>query len=96
MPAPRSRVPRPLTKSQFVAGVQCHKLLWWRVHEPNAPELVPTPDQQARFDAGRYSSASAFAAQAVGLDPTPKWLGIAAYLALQARLRGNGTEAPAA
>jgi len=53
MPAPSSRVPRPLTKSQFVAGVQCHKLLWWRVHEPNAPELVPTPDQQARFGAGR-------------------------------------------
>src|SRR5205823_1168754 len=22
---------------------QCHKQLWWRVHEPDAPELVPDP-----------------------------------------------------
>jgi predicted RecB family nuclease len=52
MPMP-PRAPRPLTKSLFVAGIQCHKLLWWRAHEPNAPELAPTPDQQARFEAGR-------------------------------------------
>src|SRR5262245_9529298 len=22
-----------------MAGLQCHKLLWWMVHEPEAPEL---------------------------------------------------------
>jgi predicted RecB family nuclease len=52
MPMP-PREARPLSKSQFLAGVQCLKLLWWRVHEPDAVELKPTPDQQARFDAGR-------------------------------------------
>ena len=31
--------PHRLSKSRFVAGVQCHKLLWWKVHEPNAEEL---------------------------------------------------------
>src|SRR5262249_29463014 len=28
-----------LSKSRFVAGLQCHKQLWWVVHEPTAPEL---------------------------------------------------------
>jgi hypothetical protein len=46
------REPRAISKSQFLAGVQCLKQLWWRVHEPRAPELAPTPDQQARFTAG--------------------------------------------
>src|SRR5213592_2566018 len=32
-----------LSKSRFLAGLQCHKQLWWRVHEPDAPELVPNP-----------------------------------------------------
>jgi predicted RecB family nuclease len=41
-----------LSKSRFVAGLQCHRLLWWRVHEPDAPELVPTPLQQGIFDRG--------------------------------------------
>jgi len=30
-----------LSKSRFLAGLQCHKQLWWRAHEPDAPELVP-------------------------------------------------------
>ena len=29
-----------LSKSRFTAGLQCHKQLWWKVHEPDAPELV--------------------------------------------------------
>ena len=41
-----------LSKSRFTAGLQCHKLLWWRVHEPDAPELVADPAQQALFDQG--------------------------------------------
>ena len=45
-------VPR-LSKSRFLAGLQCHKLLWWQVHEPHAPELKPSPDLEARFAAGK-------------------------------------------
>src|SRR5260370_35051321 len=41
-----------LSKSRFGAGVQCHKQLWWRVHEPDAPELVPEPGLRNRFDQG--------------------------------------------
>jgi Domain of unknown function(DUF2779) len=34
-------LPRPvgLSKSRVMAGRQCHKLLWWMVHEPAPPEL---------------------------------------------------------
>lgn len=42
-----------LSKSRFIAGLQCHKLLWWKVHEPQAPELGASPDLQARFEAGK-------------------------------------------
>ena len=43
-----------LSKTRFAAGLQCHKLLWWTTHEPEAPELahnhVPafTLDEYAR------------------------------------------------
>ena len=39
-----------LSKSRFVAGQQCHKLLWWKVHEPDAVELQPDKVLQDRFD----------------------------------------------
>ena len=42
-----------LSKSRFLTGLQCLKQLWWRVHEPDAPELVPSADLQARFEAGK-------------------------------------------
>jgi len=41
-----------LSKSRFTAGLQCLKQLWWRVHEPQAPELVVDPQTQAIFDQG--------------------------------------------
>jgi predicted RecB family nuclease len=41
-----------LSKSRFVAGLQCHKQLWWRVHEPDAPELAPSPPLQHRLEQG--------------------------------------------
>ena len=41
-----------LSKSRFTAGRQCHKQLWWRVHEPDARELVPSARTQAIFDQG--------------------------------------------
>jgi hypothetical protein len=28
-----------LSKSRFTSGIQCHKKLWWELHEPDAPEL---------------------------------------------------------
>ena len=30
-----------LPKSRFTSGLQCHKQLWWKVHEPDAVELQP-------------------------------------------------------
>ena len=49
-------MPRPhgLSKSRFMSGLQCHKQLWWRVHEPGAPELVPDPALQLRYDTGMH------------------------------------------
>jgi hypothetical protein len=46
--------PKPfrLSKSRFTAGLQCHRQLWWKVHEPAAPELQPDPGLQAIFDMG--------------------------------------------
>jgi hypothetical protein len=41
-----------LSKSRFAAGVQCHKLLWWKAHEPGAVELQPDKVLQDRFDQG--------------------------------------------
>ena len=46
-----------LSKSRFTAGLQCHKQLWWKVHEPDAPELVASPAQQAVFDQGHGACA---------------------------------------
>jgi predicted RecB family nuclease len=43
-----------LSKSRFVAGLQCHKLLWWRVHEPEAPELQPDKVLQDLFGQGQH------------------------------------------
>src|SRR5438552_6595404 len=45
--------PARLSKSRYLSGLQCHKQLWWRVHEPEAPELSPTPGQQNLFAQGR-------------------------------------------
>jgi hypothetical protein len=45
--------PPRLSKSQFTTGLQCHKLLWWQVHEPDAPELAEIdPAMQFIFDQG--------------------------------------------
>ncbi len=41
-----------LSKSRYVAGLQCHKQLWWRVHDRDAPELVPDPVARNRFEQG--------------------------------------------
>src|SRR2546430_116402 len=41
-----------LSKSRFLSGLQCHKQLWWRVHEPEAAELIPTKALQNLFAQG--------------------------------------------
>jgi hypothetical protein len=46
-------MPQRLSKSRYTAGVQCHKLLWWKVHEPLAVELQPDKVLQDRFDQGK-------------------------------------------
>jgi hypothetical protein len=43
---------RRLSKSRYVAGLQCHRRLWWETHEHDAPELRPGPALQAIFDQG--------------------------------------------
>jgi hypothetical protein len=54
-------MPRPpgLSKSRYTAGLQCHKQLWWRVHEPDAPELVPDAETRRLFDTGLHVGAVA-------------------------------------
>ena len=42
-----------LSKSRFTSGLQCHKKLWWDVHEPKAVELQPDKVLQDLFDQGR-------------------------------------------
>ncbi|MCZ6695470.1 MAG: Dna2/Cas4 domain-containing protein, partial [Acidobacteria bacterium] len=41
-----------LSKSKYASGLQCHKKLWWEIHEPDAPELVPDAALQFIFDQG--------------------------------------------
>ncbi|MBT8452350.1 MAG: DUF2779 domain-containing protein [Deltaproteobacteria bacterium] len=48
-----------LSKSRFTAGLQCHRQLWWKVHEPRAPELRPDAALQAVFDMGNRVGARA-------------------------------------
>lgn len=51
--------PHGLSKSRYCSGLQCSRLLWWRTHEPGAPELVPGPALQAVFDQGSQVGALA-------------------------------------
>jgi len=48
-----------LSKSRFLAGLQCHRQLWWKVHEPEAPELKVDVKQQFVFDQGHQVGAMA-------------------------------------
>src|SRR4051794_23141038 len=43
-----------LSKSRFMTGRQCHRQLWWTVHEPDAPELKSDPGQAVVFDRGSH------------------------------------------
>src|SRR5688500_18563134 len=48
-----------LSKSKYVTGTQCHRLLWWTVHEPMAVELQPDMVLQDRFNQGAQVGALA-------------------------------------
>jgi predicted RecB family nuclease len=45
--------PYRLSKSRFTSGLQCHKKLWWEVHDRDAIELQPDKVLQDLFDQGR-------------------------------------------
>ncbi|KPK17702.1 MAG: hypothetical protein AMJ62_01035 [Myxococcales bacterium SG8_38] len=48
-----------LSKSRFLAGLQCHRQLYWRVHEPGAAEQMPNAKLQAILDMGKRVGARA-------------------------------------
>lgn len=48
-----------LSKSRFLSGLQCHKQLWWRVHEPAAPELQSDENTRVLFETGAQVGAAA-------------------------------------
>jgi hypothetical protein len=48
-----------LSKSRFCYGLQCLRQLWWRFHEPDAPELQADASLQAIFDQGHRVGALA-------------------------------------
>ena len=51
--------PSRLSKSRAMAGLQCHKLLWWMAHEPAAAELAIDEARQAVYDQGHRVGALA-------------------------------------
>lgn len=56
--APGAAAPR-LSKSRYVAGAQCEKLLWLKVHERDAPELKESPRLRDLYDQGNEVGALA-------------------------------------
>src|SRR5580692_8801352 len=50
--AHRARETLHLSKTRFTSGLQCHRLLWWTVNEPAAPELKTSPELAAVCDQG--------------------------------------------
>ena len=56
---PPGAAPYRLSKSRFTSGLQCHKKLWWEVHDRDAPELQPDKVLQDLFDQGRQVGALA-------------------------------------
>ncbi|MCC7112644.1 MAG: DUF2779 domain-containing protein, partial [Deltaproteobacteria bacterium] len=48
----RPRAAPRLSKSRFMLGLQCHRRLWWTVHEPDAAELEPDSSTEVVFAQG--------------------------------------------
>ncbi len=47
-----ARLSPSLSKSRYISGLKCPKMLWWMVHEPNAPELQGDDGLQVMFARG--------------------------------------------
>ena len=47
-----ARLSPSLSKSRYISGLQCPKMLWWMVHEPNAAELHGDDGLQVKFARG--------------------------------------------
>jgi predicted RecB family nuclease len=97
-------VPYRLSKSRFTSGLQCHKKLWWEVHEPDAVELQPDKVLQDLFDQGRQVGEAARArypggvlidlphdARAERVDATQKALDVGAPAVFEATFIADGT-----
>src|SRR6266545_4954607 len=56
-------VPHRLSKSRFTSGLQCHKKLWWEVHEPDALELQPDKVLQKQGDGYRLTEVKSSTSQ---------------------------------
>jgi predicted RecB family nuclease len=46
-------MPKALSKSRYTKGLQCPKLLWWAVHEPDSVELILDEAVAVRMKNGR-------------------------------------------
>ncbi len=44
--------PPTLSKSRYTIGLRCHRYLWWRTYEPDAPELQRDEATRYRLDEG--------------------------------------------
>ena len=82
-----------LSKSRVMAGLQCHKRLWWTVHEPTAPELRPDDATQALFDDGLHvgQMARMYVPGGVLIDPPYHAYGERLAATRAALDRGEGT-----
>src|SRR6188472_2902462 len=82
--------PRHLTKGEFIAGLQCHKRLWWAVHEPACQELVPDRNALALMNTGRLVGATARDYVPGGVLIGPAYQGAAARAEATARAMRDG------
>jgi predicted RecB family nuclease len=63
-----------LSKSRFIAGLRCPRLLWWRVHDREASELTVGAADQLQLDEGNRVGALARTAYPGGvLVDAPYW-----------------------
>lgn len=49
---PAKALPNGLSKSRFLLGAQCHRLLWWTAHDAHAPELMHDAATDVIFEQG--------------------------------------------
>ena len=72
---------KPVSKSKYMAGRQCHRRLWLTIHERDAPELVPDTELQGRFAHGHQVGALACERFPNGVVIRPLEVGLATAVA---------------